>query len=109
MTRSDQPPSLVRRVLDWLRAGYPDGIPAKDYQPVVALLRREQVESDVIARVVEQLLTDWHAGPGDDPITSVDAGVALLKHTNELPSEADIDRVQEHLAQHGWPFDRHTP
>jgi transcription-repair coupling factor (superfamily II helicase) len=34
-------------VLDWLVAGYPTGIPPKDYVPVLALLRRRLTEDEV--------------------------------------------------------------
>ena len=29
-------------VLDWLREGYPAGVPPKDYIPLLALLRRRR-------------------------------------------------------------------
>ncbi|WP_162562002.1 DUF3349 domain-containing protein, partial [Mycolicibacterium brumae] len=31
-------------VLDWLRAGYPNGVPPKDYFPLLALLTRTLTE-----------------------------------------------------------------
>ncbi|MER5838003.1 DUF3349 domain-containing protein, partial [Streptomyces sp. NPDC002130] len=31
-------PSLPQSILEWLRAGYPEGIPPKDRIPLVALL-----------------------------------------------------------------------
>ena len=28
----------IQRIVDWLRAGYPNGIPERDYVPLFALL-----------------------------------------------------------------------
>ncbi|YAL82166.1 DUF3349 domain-containing protein [Dermacoccaceae bacterium W4C1] len=76
-------------MLDWLNAGYPSGIPPKDYNPVLALLRR-RLTDDEVAQVTAALAAH------EDP-TRVDIGVGISKVTDELPSEEDIRRVQEHL------------
>jgi hypothetical protein len=34
-------------VLDWLREGYPAGVPPKDYIPLLTLLRRRLTEDEV--------------------------------------------------------------
>ena len=34
-------------ILDWLREGYPAGVPPKDYIPLLALLRRRLTEDEV--------------------------------------------------------------
>lgn len=36
--------SFIERALNWLRAGYPGGVPDTDYQPLLALLRRRLTE-----------------------------------------------------------------
>jgi hypothetical protein len=33
-------PPFLSAVVDWLRAGYPQGIPERDYVPLLALLAR---------------------------------------------------------------------
>lgn len=35
---------VLNRVLGFLRAGYPDGVPTNDYVPLLALLRRRLTE-----------------------------------------------------------------
>jgi Protein of unknown function (DUF3349) len=84
-------------IVNWLRAGYPDGVPETDYMPVLALLTRRlsSVEAkDVAAQLMKQ-------GEFDD----VDIGVAITQITDELPSPNDVERVRQRLAAKGWPLD----
>jgi len=37
-----------------------------------------------------------------------DIGVAIIRITDELPSAADLDRVQRRLEAIGWPADPNT-
>jgi hypothetical protein len=90
---------LVGRVVDWLRAGYPSGLPDTDYVPLVALLRRRLSDEEVRA-VSRLLLEDGVLSAG-----RVDIGSAVAKVTSELPSDEDIDRVRHYLTDHGWPSD----
>jgi Protein of unknown function (DUF3349) len=90
---------LVTRVADWLRAGYPAGLPERDFVPLVALLLRRLSDEEV--REVSRRLVDDGAIPSD----RADIGSAIAKVTSELPSEADIARVRAYLSEHGWPLD----
>ena len=90
---------LVSRVVDWLRVGYPTGLPDRDFVPLVALLRRRLGDDEV--RQVGRLLVEDGVIADD----RVDIGSAIAKVTSELPSEADIERVRAYLAEHGWPTD----
>jgi hypothetical protein len=90
---------LVARIVAWLRAGYPTGLPERDYIPLVALLRRRLTDEEV-ASVSAELASD-----GALPPTRVDVGAAIAAVTSELPSEEDIARVREYLDAHGWPSD----
>ena len=87
-------PKTLSAVVDWLRAGYPDGVPPTDYFPLLALLRR-QLSPTEVTEVVELLLKD------SDEVTKVDVAVAVTKVTNEMPSESDIHRVATRLTTHG--------
>ncbi len=40
-------PTLAGRVLDWLRAGYPSGVPQQDYVVLLGLLRRKLTDTEV--------------------------------------------------------------
>jgi hypothetical protein len=88
---------LVTRVVRWLRAGYPAGLPEQDFVPLIALLRRRLSDAEVTA-VGAQLVA-----AGDLPASRVDVGTAIAKVTAELPSDDDVDRVRRYLIEHGWP------
>lgn len=86
-------------VLDWLREGYPAGIPGKDYIPVLALLRRRLTE-DEVRDIAHEIA---HRSPNG---SSADIGVSITGITDALPSEDDVERVERHLSQqHSWPLD----
>jgi hypothetical protein len=91
----EEPGGLVTRVVDWLRAGYPTGLPDRDFVPLLALLRRRLSDDEV--RVVARRLVETGVLPGDH----VDIGAAIAKVTTELPSEEDVARVRDALAEHG--------
>jgi hypothetical protein len=90
---------LITRVVQWLRAGYPTGLPEQDFVPLIALLRRRLTDAEVTA-VGSRLVA-----AGDLPASRVDVGTAIARVTSELPSDDDVDRVRHYLAEHGWPED----
>ena len=78
---------LVGRVLGFLRAGYPDGVPATDYVPLFALLRRRLSDDEV--RAVAREMT----ASGVLPVNVVDIEVAITK-AREFPiEEANMRRI----------------
>jgi hypothetical protein len=91
-------PSVLAAVVGWLRAGYPDGVPESDYIPLVAVLARRLSPEEVRAVAAELSRT------GQLPIDSVDIGTTIMRVTNELPREADVNRVRSRLALGGWPL-----
>jgi hypothetical protein len=97
----DEPvrPGLVSQIIRWLRRGYPTEVPAQDFSPLVALLRRRLTDAEVAQ--VSLGLVETGALPPD----RVDVGTAIAMVTSELPSEQDIARVRRHLTDHGWPVD----
>jgi hypothetical protein len=90
--------NVLNRVLGFLRAGYPDGVPAHDYVPLLALLRRRLSEDEVHA-VASELMAQ------NTPVSGTEARVAITKVTDEMPSPHDTDRVRQRLAAAGWPVD----
>jgi hypothetical protein len=95
-------------VLDWLREGYPAGVPPKDYIPLLALLRRRLTE-DEVREIAHEV-----AGLGDGavgPDGTADIGVQISKLTDAMPSPEDIALIEERLvSHHGWPVeDRDQP
>ena len=95
-------PLFLKKIVDWLRAGYPDGVPQADYIPLVALLRR-QLSNDELQAVSDELIAE--SAPPPEPISKIDAGVKITKVTQELPHDDDVARVRRHLEAQGWPFD----
>jgi hypothetical protein len=95
---------LLTRVIGFLRAGYPEGVPAVDRIPLLALLRR-RLSDDEVLDVATEL-----AASGRLPIDATDIRVAITRLTDELPTPADIDRVKGRLSAAGWTvndqFDR---
>jgi hypothetical protein len=88
---------VVARMVAFVRAGYPHGVPETDYIPLLALLRR-RLSDDEVAAVTTQL-----AARGEMNIDSADIGVAITRITDEIPSPADLERVQRRLDTIGWP------
>ncbi|TFV61415.1 DUF3349 domain-containing protein [Mycobacterium sp. PS03-16] len=88
---------FLTRIVAWVTAGYPEGVPGPDRVPLMALLRRRLTDDEVAA--VARALTD--RGEFDD----VDIGVLITSITDELPSPEDIERVRTRLSTHGWPLD----
>ncbi|GGF96083.1 hypothetical protein GCM10007304_07550 [Rhodococcoides trifolii] len=86
-------PPVLAAIVAWLRTGYPDGVPERDYVPLLALLRR-RLTDDEVAQVAS-------AFGSDASVDTADIGVGISKVTDEVPSEADIERVRRHLDD--WP------
>jgi hypothetical protein len=88
---------FLNSVVAWLRAGYPEGIPATDYFPVLALLSR-RLSNDEVKLVARELIDR-----GD--FDHVDIGVLITRLTDELPAPEDVERVRERLTAKGWPLE----
>jgi hypothetical protein len=88
---------VLTRIVAFLRAGYPEGVPARDYIPLLALLRRRLTDDEVVA-VAAELMSG-----GDTPVEGTDVRVAITKLTDDLPSHDDTERVKQRLVAAGWP------
>lgn len=95
---------VFSRLLGWLTAGYPDGIPPQDRFAVVALLKRRLSDHEVKQIVHE--LTGGESSAGTDRVIT-DAEIATLSHRvlSERPGENDLHRVSARLAAAGWPLE----
>ena len=89
-------PPVLSSLVGWLRAGYPQGVPERDYIPLLALLAR-RLTSEEVAAVATELERQG------DPIDNIDIGTLITRVTNELPRREDVDRVRKQLATAG-PF-----
>ena len=88
---------FLTSVVSWLRAGYPEGVPATDTFAVLALLSR-RLTNDEVKLVANELM---RRGEFDH----IDIGVTITQITDELPAPDDIERVRTRLAAKGWPLD----
>jgi hypothetical protein len=88
---------FLHRIVNWLRVGYPQGIPPTDYIPLLALLSR-RLTNDEVNTVAKELMD---RGEFDN----VDIGVAITQITDEPPSRDEVQRVRARLAAKGWPLD----
>ena len=90
-------PNILQSVISWLRAGYPDGVPATDYIPLFALLGTQLTDVEVLA-IADELAQE------SDPSSATAIKRAISQVTHEKPTDADVNRVKAHLAAGGWPL-----
>lgn len=101
--------SRARKVLDWLRAGYPGGVPGPDRVPLLALLRNTPLSEEEVREVVREIVSEERdAAPGHlidrDEIEKFIEGVA---HHEGGPE--NIARVADVLAAAGWKLEELHP
>ena len=90
-------PPVLRSIIGWLRAGYPEGVPEYDYVPLFALLGSQLTQNEVAA-IADELVSE------SDPDSAEAIRRAIATVTNQQADEADIARVRSHLAAGGWPL-----
>lgn len=95
--------SPVSRVLEWLKAGYPQGIPPADYPPVLGVLRRKLTDGEIEAIADELALQSVSAG--DVPVTAEDIRAMVRDHAFQRCTPDDLKRVSGMLARGGWPLE----
>ena len=91
-------PDFLTRIVDWLRAGYPEGVPEHDYVPLFALLG-SQLTNDEVTLIANELA--FAADP--EPAEAMKAAISAITHNPEVQA-SDINRVRAHLAAGGWPL-----
>ncbi len=90
-------PPFLTRIVDWLRAGYPEGVPEHDYVPLFALLG-SQLTNDEVTLIADELA--FSSAP--ESAEAIKKAIVAVTHTT--PNDADINRVRSHLAAGGWPL-----
>lgn len=96
--------SLLASVLNWLRAGYPEGVPGPDRVPLLSLLRSTPLTEDQIKEVVRNITADGSTALTDGEIShdEIEAFIAEVSHHDAGPES--IARVSANLAAAGWPL-----
>ncbi|MDT5108032.1 MAG: hypothetical protein QOI25_5545 [Mycobacterium sp.] len=88
---------FLAKIVAWLNAGYPEGVPGPDRVPLLALLT-PRLSNDEVKTVAQGLIDRGEFDHGD-------IGVLITQMTDELPRPDDIERVRQRLAAKGWPLD----
>ncbi len=93
-------PSAFENVVNWIRAGYPEGVPAADYPPLLALLTPVLTESE-ITDIVLRLAVEHGT---ETPATPERISEAIHAVTEQAPSADELRQVSARLAAAGWPL-----
>ncbi|EGD55341.1 DUF3349 domain-containing protein [Gordonia neofelifaecis] len=97
-------PSLFENVIKWVRAGYPEGVPATEFPPLLALLTPVLSEAEV-TDVILSLALEHGA---ETPATPERIREAIQAVTEQAPSEEETRQVAARLAAAGWPLTDHV-
>ena len=90
-------PPVLNKIVEWLRAGYPEGVPDVDYIPLFALLG-SQLTNDQVTAIADELANQTKPESAD-AIRKAITGV-----TDHKATDADVNRVKARLAGGGWPL-----
>ncbi len=96
--------AFFRSVVEWLQAGYPEGVPGPDRVPLLALLRSTTLSEDEIGNVVDAVDEEVE---GESEGAKVDRDVIadfIANLSNYEATPQNIARVAAKLAAAGWPL-----
>jgi Protein of unknown function (DUF3349) len=91
-------PDFLTKIVGWLRAGYPEGVPEHDYVPLFALLG-SQLTNDEVTLIANEL--SFAADP--ESAEALKKAISAITRNPDV-HESDISRVRAHLAAGGWPL-----
>jgi hypothetical protein len=90
-------PPVLNKIIEWLRAGYPEGVPDVDYIPLFALLG-SQLTDDEVSAIADELANETK------PESAEAIRKAITEVSHHQPTDADVNRVRAKLAAGGWPL-----
>lgn len=96
---SDSP---LTKILNWLRAGYPEGIPPGDIPPVLLVLHQNLTDADLDSIADDLVLQS--ISNGAEPVTADEIRRAVREHSYQTCTPEDLRRVSAVLARGGWPL-----
>ena len=99
----EQQQSPFENILDWLHKGYPEGVPRKDYYPLLALLKRSLSEDEVV-QAARSILRETDS---DTPVTEDQIRDAVREVIEKDPNPDELNQVAARLASVGWPLETH--
>jgi hypothetical protein len=93
--------NFLTRTVDWLRAGYPTGVPRQDYVALLGLLRRKLTD-DEVHKIAQELADESQKSA--EPITTADIEAMIDDTLLQTATPEDVARVSARLAAGGWPL-----
>ncbi|PXX02396.1 DUF3349 domain-containing protein [Mycolicibacterium moriokaense] len=96
--------SLVNSILNWLRAGYPEGVPGPDRVPLLALLRATPLTEDQIKEVVRNITADGSSALADGEIGEDEIAAFIKDVSHHDAGPENVQRIAAKLAAAGWPL-----
>ena len=93
---------VFENVIGWLHRGYPEGVPPKDYIPLLALLKRSLTEEQVVQAAQTVL-----RGTDSDTVTESQLRDAIHQVIAKEPNPEELHQVAARLASVGWPLAAH--
>lgn len=94
----------IGKILTWLKAGYPQGIPPNDFPPVLNVLHRNLTDEE-IESISDELAMQSVSG-GEEPVTAEHIREMVKSMAFQHATPEEIQRVSAILAQGGWPLAR---
>lgn len=94
----EQRTGFLQKIVGWLRAGYPEGVPDGDYVALFGVLRRRLTDEDIEV-IVDELTADR-----PDTISRQEIHDLIWEHAMQEPKKKDVARVSARLAAGGWPL-----
>ena len=97
--------SLFHSILQWLRAGYPEGVPGPDRVPLLALLRATPLTEDQVKEVVRHLTTADAGALADGEITRDEIAefISDVTHHDAGPENVRASRPSSRRRAGRWP------
>lgn len=96
--------TLLNSILNWLRAGYPEGVPGPDRVPLLALLRATPLTDDQVKEVVRNLTAHGSTAIVDGEIDEDEIAAFISDVTDHDAGPENVKRVAAKLAAAGWPL-----
>jgi endonuclease III len=96
---------LFESILNWLRAGYPEGVPGPDRVPLLALLRETPLTDDQVKEVVAHLTATDSTAMADGGIEHDEIEAFIKDVTHHDAGPENVKRVSDKLVAAGWPVE----
>lgn len=96
-------PGIAGRVLNWLRQGYPNGVPTHDTFALFYVLERQLTEAD-LDELANLIIAEGEATTlRPEPVTREQIGELIARVHRQPPEQEDIERVRSLLKDASFP------